>query len=40
MFLVLLLQYVLSDNRESWDVLIVDDVSVQGGFGHQVRPRQ
>lgn len=29
---------VLPDSRESWDVLVVDDVGVQGGLCHQVRP--
>lgn len=29
---------VLSDSRESWDVLVVDDVSVQRSLRHQVRP--
>lgn len=31
---------VLPDSRESWDVLVVDDVGVQGGLRHQVRPGQ
>lgn len=28
---------VLPDSRESWDVLVVDDVGVQRGLRHQVR---
>lgn len=31
---------VLSDNREAWDILVVDDVGVQGRLGHQVGPCQ
>lgn len=35
---VLLPENVVSDSRESWDVLVVDDVCVQRSLGHQVRP--
>ncbi len=31
---------VLTNSRESWDILIVDDVSVQGRLCHQVGPCQ
>lgn len=37
---LLLPEDVLSDSRESWDVLIVDNICVQRRLGHQVRPRQ
>ena len=31
---------VLSDDREPWDILVVDNVCVQGGLCHQVGPCQ
>lgn len=31
---------VLPDSRESWDVLVMDDVGVQRRLRHQVRPGQ
>lgn len=31
---------VLSDSRESWDILIVDNICMQRGLSHQIRPCQ